>query len=115
MSKDFKFDGRSFAPQLRGEKGKPREWVFVQLGRNWYVRNDGWKLNQSGELFDMSDSPFVENLVPSNDKSSEAKTARKKLQAALDELNPAGGKLPPPGGNKEKAKKRKRRAAQKDA
>ena len=26
------FDSRSFAPQLRGEKGKPRDWVFVQLG-----------------------------------------------------------------------------------
>jgi len=26
------FDGRSFAPQIRGEKGQPREWIFVQLG-----------------------------------------------------------------------------------
>ena len=28
------FDGRSFAPQLRGETGMPRDWVFVQLGRS---------------------------------------------------------------------------------
>ncbi|MEK7751179.1 MAG: sulfatase-like hydrolase/transferase, partial [Acidobacteriota bacterium] len=45
-------DGRSFAAQLRGQKGSPREWIFVQLGRRWYVRDDGWKLNEAGELFD---------------------------------------------------------------
>ena len=50
-----KFDGRCFAPQLRGEKGNPREWIFVQLGRGWYVRDDGWKLNEKGELFSMKD------------------------------------------------------------
>ena len=27
-----KIDGHSFAPQLRGEKGQPREWAYVQLG-----------------------------------------------------------------------------------
>jgi len=27
----------------------PREWVFVQLGRKWSVREDGWKLNEAGE------------------------------------------------------------------
>ena len=59
-------DGRSFAPQLRGQKGNPREWIYVQLGRRWYVRDDGWKLNQAGELFDMKDSPFVEQLVPAD-------------------------------------------------
>ena len=48
---DVKFDGRSFAPQLRGEKGNPRESIFVQLGAGWYVRDDGWKMNEKGELF----------------------------------------------------------------
>jgi arylsulfatase A len=51
LPEGVKFDGRSFAPQLRGEKGNPREWLFVQLGRGWYVRDDGWKLNEQGELF----------------------------------------------------------------
>ena len=45
-----KLDGRSFAPQLRGEKGMPREWIFSQLGNRWFVRDDGWKLNERGEL-----------------------------------------------------------------
>ncbi|HND52130.1 MAG TPA: sulfatase-like hydrolase/transferase, partial [Pirellulaceae bacterium] len=60
---DAKLDSRSFAAQLRGEKGTPRDWVFVQLGARWYVREQGFKLNQAGELFDMSDAPFVEKPI----------------------------------------------------
>jgi arylsulfatase A len=82
----------SFAAQLRGQKGSPREWIFVQLGRRWYVRDDGWKLNETGKLFDMKDSPFVEELVPADSKDEAAAAARKRLQAVLDKLNPAGGK-----------------------
>jgi len=86
------FDSRSFAPQLRGEKGSPRDWVFVQLGAKWYVCEEGWKLTESGELFDMSDAPFVEKAVPAETASKQAKAARQRLQAVLDKLNPAAGK-----------------------
>lgn len=89
---DVKFDGRSFAPQLRGQPGQPREWVFVQLGAGWYARDDGWKLNQKGELFSMKDAPFVEAPVPADTTDARAVAARKRLQAVLDELNPAGKK-----------------------
>ena len=84
-------DGRSLAPQFRGEKGKPRDWAFVQLARNWYVRETGWKLNQAGELFDMSGAPWEEKLVPASSSDAAAVAARRRLQAALDQLNPAGG------------------------
>jgi arylsulfatase A len=83
-----KLDGRSFVPQLRGENGTPRDWVFVQMNNRgsttkayWYVRNQGFKLNEQGELFDMSEAPFVEKLVTNEPE-------RRKLQAILDELNP---------------------------
>lgn len=87
-----KFDGKSFAPYLRGEKFTPREWIFVQLGSGWYVRNDGYKLNESGELFSMKDAPFVEALIPADSTDAAAKAARTELTAVLKELNPAGGK-----------------------
>ena len=59
----------------------------------WYVRETGWKLNQGGELFDMSDAPFTEKLVAADTKDAAASAARKRLQAALKQLNPAGGIL----------------------
>lgn len=86
-------DGQSFMGQLRGEKGSPRESIFIQLARKWYVLEHGWKLTQSGELFDMSDAPWGEKLVPADSKDPMAIAARKRLQTALDQLNPAGGHL----------------------
>lgn len=88
----FKYDSRSVAPQLRGETGKPRDWAFVQLGAKWFVREQGWKMNESGELFDMSDAPFVEKLVAEADDSASSKAARARLISVLAGLNPAGGK-----------------------
>jgi arylsulfatase A len=110
---DVKFDGRSFAPQLRGQTGSPREWIFVQLGAGWYVRDDGWKLNEKGELFSMKDAPFVEAPVPADSTDPAAQAARKRLQAVLTDLNPAAGKTVPAGENQnqKKANRKKKNAA----
>ena len=110
------FDGRSFAPQLRGERGNPREWVYVEhnTAPEWYVREQGWKLTQAGELFDMSDAPFVEKLVPREGESTEAAAARERLQAVLAKLDPAAGKhVTPAATDKPKKKKKKKPAAAK--
>ena len=101
-------DGKSFVPQIRGEKGQPREWAFVQLARMWYVRDAGWKLNQTGELFDLSDAPFTEKLTPRDSKDAAAVAARVRLQAALDRLNPAGGILDDGDGTGRHANKKKK-------
>lgn len=84
-------DGQSFNARLHGEKGNPRSSIFVQLANNWYVRSSEYKLNQAGELFDMSKAPFEEIAVPADTKNEAAIAARKSLQAELDRLNPAGG------------------------
>ena len=105
-------DGKSFAPQLRGQAGSPRDWIFVQLGPNWYVREQDWKLNNRGELFDMTDAPFVEKLVAADPPDDTAAAARKRLQAVLDKLAPDKGKIAPkdgtPKAKKKGAKARKR-------
>ncbi|MBI5395512.1 MAG: sulfatase-like hydrolase/transferase [Verrucomicrobia bacterium] len=105
-------DSQSFAPQLRGNKGSPREWIYVQLGAKWYARNDGWKLTESGQFFDMSDAPFAQKPVPADSQSTEAKAARESLQAVLDKLNPAAGatktRKKADGETKQKKKERKR-------
>jgi hypothetical protein len=65
----------------------------VQLARNWYVREAQWKLNQAGELFDMSGAPYAEQLVLRESDTAVSGQARQRLQAVLDRLNPAGGIL----------------------
>ena len=93
MPKGVTFDSHCFAPQLRGEKGKPREWIFVQLGSKWYVRDQGFKLTQNGELYDMNDALFVEKAIAPDLNIKAAAKARKRLQTILDKLNPAGSGL----------------------
>ena len=103
------FDSHSFAPQLRGEKGTPREWAFVQLGARWYVRDKQFKLTESGALFDLSDAPFDEKLVPDDTKDPVALAARERLQKVLDTLAPEKGKKVP--ADAEKPRKMKRQQA----
>jgi arylsulfatase A len=109
LPQDTIIDGRSFAAQLRGEKGQPREWAFIQLAGMWYVREKAWKLNEAGELFDMSNAPFEEKLVAADTKDPAATAARKRLQAALDQLNPAGGILDAGDGTGRHANKKKKK------
>jgi arylsulfatase A len=96
LPKEKTFDGQSYAAQLRGQPGKPREWIYVQLGNKWYVRSRDWKLTQSGELFDMKEAPFVEKPVAADSNDAEARAGREKLQKVLDTLNPAAGKQEKP-------------------
>jgi len=113
-------DGRSFAPQLRGERGSPREWIYVQhnTAAEWYVREQGWKLTHDGKLFDMSDAPFAEKPVTTEGGNEAADAARQRLQAVLDKLKPiasplvaSGGKAPVGETPKKKKKKKKKKPA----
>lgn len=112
LPSDRVIDGKSFAAQILGKPGQPREWVFLQLAAQWYTLEKGWKLNQNGELFDLSRAPFEEIPVPADTANPAALAARQRLQKALDGLNPAGGFKDDGDGtgrhaNKEKKRKRK--------
>jgi len=109
-------DGRGFAPQLRGQSAVwPRDWVFVELGRHWYDRDQGWKLNEAAELFDMRGAPFEEKRVAAATPDPAALAARKRLQAVLDQLNPAGGILDPGDGSGRHANRVQKKAGKNKA
>jgi len=100
-------DGKPFTPMFYGQTSGDwlRDWIFVLLSHNWYDRELNWKLDQSGELFDMKNAPFAEPLVPADTKDSDALAARQRLQAVLDQLNPAAGKVDPSLQKKKKNRK----------
>jgi arylsulfatase A len=87
----LKVDGRSFAPQLKGRTGAPREWVYVELAGRSYVRDARYKLTNGGELFDMKDAPFSEVPIPKRSGNAEASAARARLQRVLDDHPTAPG------------------------
>ena len=86
-------DGRSFLAQLHGEKGEPRETIFVYY---WprpekgaplrFVRNQRWKLYGDGRLIDVQNDVLEKTPV----KRPESNAIRQTLQAAMDRM-PAKG------------------------
>jgi len=86
-------DGRSFEPQLRGEKGDPREWVFCHYDPDWgnftrsrFARDQRWKLYDDGRLYDVPADRLEEHPVEPGNGGSEALAARQRLQQVLDRL-----------------------------
>jgi arylsulfatase A-like enzyme len=75
--------GRSFAPQLLGKPGNPREWIHIQHEGQRQVRNREYMLNHKGQL-----RPVVnlgEKPPETRDPEKEA-AARKALQAVFATL-----------------------------
>ena len=78
-------DGHSIAPQIKGQKGTPRDWVYVELMGKSFVRDARWKLVNDGAFYDMKDAPFNEIPVAKDTTDAAALAAMKKLQAVLDD------------------------------
>jgi arylsulfatase A len=79
-------DGCSFAAQLAGLPGKPRDWVFCQHGGRRWVRTQRWKLYDDGSLFDVEADPEEKRPVAPDGQAAEAAAARHRLQDALESL-----------------------------
>lgn len=84
-------DGRSFLPQLRGETGKPREWIFCHYeprhGMNnkkvRFAQDRLWKLYQDGRLYNLVADELETKPIPPESMDAKAHEARGKLQAVL--------------------------------
>jgi arylsulfatase A-like enzyme len=81
-------DGRSFAPQLLGQKGKPRDWAYCRLREDRWVRDKRWRLRGNGTLVDLQGQRYgtKPTYKPGQNEPPEANAARKRLQAVLDTL-----------------------------
>jgi arylsulfatase A len=111
-----KIDGHSFAPQIEGKKGTPREWVYVELNGNSYVRDAKFKLTADGRMFDLSEAPFKEAPVANDTTDKDAVAARKTLQSVLDDHKQLPGqKVDRQQKQRKKAQKRQRAERQQAA
>ncbi|MEX0677038.1 MAG: sulfatase-like hydrolase/transferase [Pirellulales bacterium] len=88
---DWKLDGRSFLPRLRGQPGNPREWIYC-----WYARDGGakaqfefamnqrFKLYGDGRMFDLAADLDETHPLDARSLSAEASAANRLLAGALD-------------------------------
>lgn len=86
-------DGRSFAPQLRGQMGTPRDHTFcwysssgnVKKGLKVFARNQQYKLYRDGRLFDVSKDRLEKAPLADEALTPEQIQIRTRLQQALDQ------------------------------
>jgi arylsulfatase A len=84
--KDRPIDGVSFAPQLMGKRGNPRQWAYCQRGGKAWARTQRWKLYRDGRLYHMEKDPLEKSpILPGND-TTDSSAVRKKLQTVFDDL-----------------------------
>lgn len=79
---DRVIDGRSFAPQLRGQALKPRDWVYLENAGRIFVRGKRFRVNPKGQLFDLADR-YAPKLIAPEQLTEEMKVIRKRLIAGL--------------------------------
>jgi len=93
-------DGRSFLPQLRGEFGQPREWMYCyycprpeRTTPHRFARDKRWKLYGDGSFFDVSNDVLEKADLAARQLTPQATQAKRKLQAALDSMPAEGQSL----------------------
>jgi len=90
-------DGVSFLPQLRGERGTPREWLYswysprqrADLTVREYAATADCKLYRDGRFFDLARDPFEEQPLQRAGLPAGAAAAALQLSAVLDQFKDA--------------------------
>jgi arylsulfatase A len=87
----LEIDGRSFLPQLRGERGDPREWIYSWYSRSGevskarvFARNHRYKLYQSGEFYEVPVDFEEKNPLDVSLLDEDAKEIHKQLDEVLE-------------------------------
>lgn len=90
---DRVLDGRSFAAQLRGEKGTPREWVYCYYNPIWgnfdksvFARNQRWKLYDDGRFYDIENDVLEQQPLLDSDLGRKARKTQSMLQTVIDSM-----------------------------
>lgn len=88
----LRLDGRSFLPQLKGQPGTPREWIYMWYARNGgvkgqsFTRNQRYKLYATGDFFDVRGDDLEKHPLALESLSAEQRRVRSDLQLALDQF-----------------------------
>lgn len=95
VSRELKIDGRSFYPQLLGEKGSPREWIYMWYSRaggskgQEYARNQRYKLYANGKFFDVLNDDLEQKPLLTESLTLEQREVKDRLDAVLKQFSNA--------------------------
>ncbi len=89
---ELPLDGRSFAPQLAGKKGNPRDWIYCWYFRNGkpgkgggeWARTQRYKLYKDGRLFDIANDVLEKNPLKGDAITPEIGRVKDMLGQAIE-------------------------------
>jgi arylsulfatase A len=89
----LKIDGRSFLPQLQGEKGRPRDWLYAwynpsggATAKAEFAHNAQYKLYADGRFYSVEKDDKETTPLADAGLDASAKASRARLQAALNQF-----------------------------
>lgn len=91
---DYVMDGRTFLPQLKGEQGDSRDWMYFHFepmsGRVYrfarYIRTHQYKLYDDGNLFDVNADPEEQSPFLVDSDNDERAAVRAQLAPVFDQM-----------------------------
>ena len=90
---ELNIDGRSFLPQLLGGQGNPRDWLYAwynpsggATAKAEFAHDAGFKLYTDGKFFNVQKDDLEKSPLADSDLDAQAKAAKAKLQAALQQF-----------------------------
>lgn len=99
LAKDHVIDGHSFLPQIRGQEGSPRSWVFCHYDKNpaaaipnpkfprtRFARTKQYKLYGDGRMFDVPNDTLEEKPLDDDALEPSVQRTRRQLQKVLDSM-----------------------------
>jgi len=91
IPEDFIYDGRSFLPQILGNKGNSRDWIFCDYNPKWgkwekarFVRTKRYKLYDDGRLYDLDTDPMEEHPILPGDTDDKVNLRKSLKQIFLE-------------------------------
>jgi len=95
IPEDNPLDGVSFAPLLRGQPFKGRDWIFSYYADKRFLRDKRFLLDGEGKLWDCGDRRDEQGYVDVTDSNDPAvQEARRKFDALLEKLPPPDPESP---------------------
>ncbi len=90
-------DGVSFLPQLKGDSGTPRDWLYTwysprqsqDMTVKEYAFDQRFKLYRTGQFYDLGADEMEKQDLAASALASDAAAAKAKLQGVLDQFKDA--------------------------
>ncbi len=95
LPKKLVLDGRNFLPQLRGDRGNPREWIRCyynprpgnkKFPERRYARDRRYKLYGDGRFYDLTLDADEASPLKESEIGPKARRARAKLERAIETM-----------------------------